>query len=107
MFKYDMYRLSYSETSRNAYGVSHLRQHPSIIVFGNDLLVGNTNDTTSRSRSSIARLLALLVPALAEVVSTRMDNNSSSKNRVLADELDLAIADGALCVTLVVSLEVA
>lgn len=41
-------------------------------------LVGNANNTTSRSSTSVARLLTLCVPALAQVIRTRMNDNGSS-----------------------------
>lgn len=56
-------------------------------------LVGNSNNTTSRSWPSITRLLALRMPALSKVISAPMDNNCSSKNTVLADQLDQAITN--------------
>jgi hypothetical protein len=41
------------------------------------ILCGNSNDTASRPRSRIARLLGFLTATPAEVVSAGVDNNSS------------------------------
>ena len=70
-------------------------------------LVGNADDTTRRSCARVTRLLALLGVALSKVISTRMNDDGSAKDRVLADELNLAVGDGPLCVALTVGLEVA
>lgn len=41
------------------------------------ILVGDTNNTTRRSRTRIARLLRLLVPALAEIIGSLVNNECS------------------------------
>lgn len=70
-------------------------------------LCGNTNDTASRPAPSIARLLALRVSALAEIVSAGVHHNRTSEHALRADELDHLVGDGALGVALAVGLEVA
>jgi hypothetical protein len=70
-------------------------------------LLGDTNDTASRTSASVASLLALLVLALAEIVGAGVDNNSATKNALRADQLDELVRDGALGVALGVGLEVA
>jgi len=69
-------------------------------------LCSNADDAASRSRASIAGLLALLVATLAEVIGSCMDHDCSAENAVLADQLDVAVADAALGIALVVGLEV-
>ena len=72
-----------------------------------EYLLGDTNDTASRTSASVASLLALLVLALAEIVGAGVDNNSATKNALRADQLDELVRDGALGVALGVGLEVA
>ena len=69
-------------------------------------LVSNSDNPTCRTCTSIPRLLALSMSALSKVISTCVNDNSSSQNGVLANELDVAIANGALCVARAISLEV-
>ena len=71
-----------------------------------NILGGNTNDTASRSCTSISRLLALSMPALSEVISTRVNDDGPPEYRVLADELDVAVRDGSLGVAGAIGLEV-
>lgn len=40
-------------------------------------LVGNANDTASRTSTRVARLLGLLVSALAEVIGASVDDNGA------------------------------
>ena len=70
-------------------------------------LLGNANDTASRTSASVASLLALLVATLAKVVSAGVDNDSAAEDALGADQLDVLVGDGALGVALAVSLEVA
>lgn len=70
-------------------------------------LLGDTNDTASGTSASVASLLALLVLALAEVVSASVDDDSAAEDALGADQLDELVGDGALSVALGVGLEVA
>lgn len=70
-------------------------------------LLGDTNDTASRTSASIASLLALLVLALAKVVSAGVDDDGAAEHALRADQLDELVRDGALGVALGVGLEVA
>ena len=70
-------------------------------------LLRNANDTASRTTTRIPRLLALLVAALAEVVSAGMHNNGASEDALRADQLDELVAHRTLCVALAIGLEVA
>ena len=69
-------------------------------------LLGNTNNTTSGTRSSIARLLALLIATFAEIISASVHNNRASEDTLRPDELDVLVIHAALCVALTVRLEV-
>jgi hypothetical protein len=69
-------------------------------------LVGNTNNTTSRSGTSVTSLERLLAVTLAKVVSTSVDNNGSANDAVRANQLDKRVSDGALGIALGVSLDV-
>lgn len=40
-------------------------------------LCGDADDTAGRARARVARLLALLVPALSEIIGSRMDDDGS------------------------------
>ena len=53
----------------------------------------DANDTTGWSWTSVASLLALLVAALAKVVSAGVGNDSASENALWADELDVLVLD--------------
>ena len=44
-------------------------------------LVGDTNDTASRTASSVTSLLGLLVATLAKVVSAGVDDNGALSKR--------------------------
>jgi hypothetical protein len=70
-------------------------------------LLGDTNDTASRTSASVASLLALLVLALAEIVGAGVDDNGAAEDALRADQLDELVRDGALGVALAVGLEVA
>jgi hypothetical protein len=70
-------------------------------------LLRNANDTASRTRASIASLLALLVSALAQIISTAMHDNGTSQHALRANQLDQLVCDGALGVALAIGLEVA
>lgn len=95
-------------------------------------LCGNADDAAGRAGAGVARLLALLVPALSEVVGARVADEGAlqgeekaivspwlltaygntggvstySENAVLADQLDEAVADAALGVALGIRLDV-
>jgi hypothetical protein len=69
-------------------------------------LVGNTNDTASRARTSVTSLLGLLVSALAKVVSAGVHNDGAANNALGANQLDQLVSDAALGIALAVSLEV-
>ncbi len=71
------------------------------------LLLGNANDAASRTGARIARSLAQLVSALAQVIGARMHDNGPTEDALRTDQLDLLVRDGALCVALAVRLEVA
>jgi hypothetical protein len=45
--------------------------------YGTGNLVGDTNDTASRARTSVTSLLGLLMAALAEVVGAGVDNDGA------------------------------
>lgn len=47
------------------------------------------------------------MPAFSKVISSRMDDNGSAEDGVLANKLDMAVRDLTLSITLTVSLEVA
>ena len=67
----------------------------------------DTNDTASRTGTSVASLEGLLVAALAEIVSAGVDNDGTTNDGLRADELDELVGHGALGVALSISLEVA
>ena len=73
----------------------------------NVCLLGNANDTAGWTSTSISRLLALLVAALAEIVGSSVDDDSATKHALRADQLDEAVLRRALAIALAVSLEVA
>ena len=70
-------------------------------------LVGDANDTASRAGTSVTRLLALVVAALAQVVSAGVHNDSAAQHALGTDQLDELVGDAALGVALAVGLEVA
>ena len=87
-------------------------------------LVGDTNDTASRSGTSVASLEGLLVATLAEIVGAGMDNDGSltacqscsrgtgvyisyADDAVGADQLDQGVGGRALGVALGIGLDVA
>ena len=62
-------------------------------------LLGDADDSTSRSSSSIASGFAKLVTALAEVVNVSVDHHSATNDGVLASERDHAVSDVSSHVT--------
>ena len=56
-------------------------------------LLGDADDSTSRSSSSIASGFAKLVTALAEVVNVSVDHHSATNDGVLPSERDHAVSD--------------
>ena len=70
-------------------------------------LLGDTNDAASGTSASVASLLALLVLALAEIISAGVHDNSAAEDALGADQLDVLVRDGALGVALGIGLEVA
>jgi hypothetical protein len=70
-------------------------------------LLGDTDNTASRTGASVASLLALLVLALAEVVGAGVDDDGAAEHALRADQLDELVRDAALGVALGVGLEVA
>jgi len=66
----------------------------------------DANNTASGTRPSITSLERLFIAALAEVVSSGMDNNSSTDNALGTDNLDQWIGHGTLRVALAISLDV-
>lgn len=70
-------------------------------------LCSNTDDAASRARTRIARLLAFLVAALAQVVGAGVHDNGAAEHALRADELDQLVGDGAYGVALAIRLEVA
>ena len=69
--------------------------------------LGDANDAASGTTARIARRLALLVPALAEVVGTAVHDDGPTEHALGPNQLDLLVLDGALGVALGVRLEVA
>lgn len=69
-------------------------------------LVGDTNNTTSRSGTSVTSLERLLAVTLAKIVGTSVDDNGSANDAVRANQLDKRISDGTLGIALAVSLNV-
>ena len=70
-------------------------------------LLGDADDAAGRTTARIARRLALLVPALAQVVGAGVHDDGPAEDALGADELDMLVRDGALGVALSVRLEVA
>ena len=79
---------------------------PITITFHGNLL-RDTNDAASRTTASITRGLALLVPALTEVVGAGVHDDGAAEHALGTDQLDLLVRDGPLGVALAVRLEVA
>jgi hypothetical protein len=69
-------------------------------------LVGDTNNTTGRSGTSVTSLERLLGVALAKVVGTGVDNNGSTNDAVGSNKLDQRVSDRALGIALTISLHV-
>lgn len=69
-------------------------------------LLGNANDTTSRTTPSISSLLAVLMASLAKIISPSMNHNRTPKHALRADQLDQLVTDRALRIALAVGLEV-
>lgn len=70
-------------------------------------LVRNPDHAASRPSARIARLQAVLVAALAQVVGARMHDDRAPQHGLLADQLDEAVLERALPVAVGVGLEVA
>lgn len=70
-------------------------------------LLRNPNNPTRRPPARIARSLALLMPALAQIVRAAMHDDCAAQHAFGPDELDLLVCDGALGVALAVRFEVA
>ncbi|KAL9037753.1 MAG: hypothetical protein Q9214_005558 [Letrouitia sp. 1 TL-2023] len=73
---------------------------------GESRLRSDPDHPARRPSARVARRLALLVPALAQVVGAGVDDNGAAEHALRADQLDLAVGDGALGVALRVGLEV-
>ena len=69
-------------------------------------LVGDANNTASETSASVTSLLRLLVTALAQVVSSSMNDNSATNDALGANQLDQLVRSAALGVTLAIGLEV-
>ena len=69
-------------------------------------LVGDANNTASRARTSVTSLLGLLVSALAEVVSSSVNDNGATNDALGANQLDQLVRGAALSVALAIGLEV-
>lgn len=67
----------------------------------------NTYDPTSWSCPSISCRFALLMTSLAQIISTRVNDDCPAKHALRANQFNELVADGALGVALTVSLEVA
>lgn len=101
--------------------MSHL--HRSVKAYQPRLL-GNANDTACWTSTGVSSLLGLLVAALAKVIGASMNHDGAlcwwsviitssgsdistyTNDTLLADELDEAILDRALGVSLTVGLEI-
>lgn len=70
-------------------------------------LLSNPNDPARRTPARVARSLALLVPAFAQVVGAAVHDDGAAEDAFGPDELDLLVRDGPLGVALGVRLEVA
>ena len=70
-------------------------------------LVGDANNTASGTSASVTSLLRLLVSALAEVISSSVDDNGTANDALGADQLDQLVCDTSLRIALTISLEVA
>ena len=106
---------------------STIRTQASVLgsaAFGREYLVRNTDDTASRTGTSVTSLLGLLVSALAEVVGAGVDDDGAllqvsivlrhrraaeetyANDALGADKLDQLVLNASLSVTLGVGLEV-
>jgi len=72
-----------------------------------DHLCCNADDTASRSGASITSLLGFLALTLTEIICASVNDDSSAENTLLADQLNMRVADGALAISLFVCLEIA
>jgi len=79
---------------------------PQIFIFLMHLC-SNANDTASRTSTSIARLLGLLVASPAEIISSGVDDNSTTDNALWTNQFDELVSDRALAIALAICLEVA
>lgn len=66
----------------------------------------NSNDATSWTSSSIARLLTLSVTTLSEIIGAGVDNNSAAENALGTNQLDQLVLHRALSIALSIGLEV-
>lgn len=71
------------------------------------LLLGDANDAACWTTTSIARLLALLVATLAEIIRAGVYDDRAAKHALWADQLDVLVLHGTLAIALAVGLEVA
>ena len=78
-----------------------------IVMVDKASLRRNANDTASRPAASIARLLALVVAALAEVVGAGVHDDGAAQHALGPDQLHHLVRDAAFAVALSVGLEVA
>ena len=69
-------------------------------------LLRNANDTASRTTARVTRRLALLVPALAQIVGAAVHDDGPPQHALGPNQFDLPVRDGALGVALGVRLEV-
>ena len=69
-------------------------------------LVGDSDDTASRSGTSVTSLEGLLVITLAEIVGAGVDNDGSTDDAVRANQLDKRVGDRALSISLAIGLQV-
>lgn len=70
-------------------------------------LLSNTNDPASRTTARVARSLALLMTALAQIISASMHDDRSAQYAFRPNQLDLLVRDGTLGVALAICFEVA
>lgn len=70
-------------------------------------LCSDANHTAGWTSASIARLLALGVTTLSQIVGASMDDDGSSDDAFWANQFDEAVFDGAFAIALSIRLEVA
>jgi hypothetical protein len=69
-------------------------------------LSGDTNNTTSRTSTSVTSLLGLLVATLAKVVGTGVNDQGPAQNALSTNQLNKLVLLGADGITLGIGLEV-